>query len=277
MMIVAFKRRLSREEPKRHRSIKGSAMNADPKMLQQLSADIGISQETPPMVVSRPDSRGENSRPASSDRRTDQIAEEEYVKLVQRVFLRPTGDAPRVIVFSGIDPGNGCTRVCRKTAEVLAGTSSGTICLVDAGFYSSHSQPKNVTSQVRWNLSRTARPVRTYVHEMETQNLWTLSRGCASSVRSNPIAIDIARTRLQALRREFDRVLIDASPLNQSGDATALAQLADGLIVVIEANVTRRQTAREVLETLGQAGVKVWGVVLNKRMVPLPDNLYRQL
>src|ERR1700722_14613252 len=97
-----------------------SAMNADPKVLQQLPTDIGISQQASPMVVSRPDSRGENSRATSSDRRTDQIAEEEYVKLVQRVFLRPTADTPRVVVFSGIDPGNGCTRVCRKTAEVLA-------------------------------------------------------------------------------------------------------------------------------------------------------------
>jgi Mrp family chromosome partitioning ATPase len=112
---------------------------------------------------------------------------------------------------------------------------------------------------------------------METPNLWTLSPGCTASARNNPMAIDIARARLQELRQEFDRVLIDAPPLNQCDDAMALAELGDGLVVVIEANATRRQTARKVMETLGQAGVKVLGVVLNKRMFPIPEKLYRQL
>jgi Mrp family chromosome partitioning ATPase len=252
-------------------------MNADPKILRPLPVDIGVSQESAPMAVSRPAFHGRSSQGSSSDRRMDQIAEGEYVKLVLRVFLRPTGDVPRVVVFSGIDPGNGCTRVCRQTAEVLAGTSSGTVCLVDAGFYSSLSQ------QAERSVPNPTEPlpnsglVHAYVHEMETPNLWTLSPGCTASARNNPMAIDIARARLQELRQEFDRVLIDAPPLNQCDDAMALAELGDGLVVVIEANATRRQTARKVMETLGQAGVKVLGVVLNKRMFPIPEKLYRQL
>jgi Mrp family chromosome partitioning ATPase len=252
-------------------------MNADPKILQQSRVDIGLSQETSPMVVSSPASCGKNAQGTSSDRQADQIAEGEYVKLVQRVFFRPTGDVPQVVVFSGIDPGNGCTRVCRKTAEVLAGASSGTVCLVDANFYSPQSPRAESNISGLTELLAGGGPVRAYVHEMETQNLWTLSRGCNGSTRNNPIAIDMVRARLQELRQEFDRVLIDAPPLNQCGDAMAFAQLGDGLIVVIEANATRRQTARKVMETLGQAEVKVLGVVLNKRMFPIPDKLYRQL
>ena len=252
-------------------------MSADPKIFQRSPVDVGVSQETSPIAVSRPAFHGKNSQGTSSDRRADQIAEGEYAKLVQRVFLRPTGDAPQVVVFSGIDSGNGCTRVCRKTAEVLAGASSGTVCLVDADSYSSHSQQaERDLSSPREPLQNSG-PIRSYVHEMETPNLWTLSRGCAGSTHNNPIAIDIVRARLQELRQEFDRVLIDAPPLNQCGDAMAFAQLGDGLIVVIEANATRRQTARKVMETLGQSGVTVLGVVLNKRMFPIPERLYRQL
>ena len=252
-------------------------MNADPKIFHPSPVDTGVSQETAPIAVSRPASHGKNSQGTASDRRTDQIAQREYVKLVQRVFLRPAGDAPQVVVFSGIDSGNGCTRVCRKTAEVLAGASSGTVCLVEADSYSSHSQqPERDLSSPTEPLQNSG-PIRSYVHEMETPNLWTLSRGCAGSTHNNPVAIDVLRARLQELRQEFDRVLIDAPPLNQCGDAMAFAQLGDGLIVVIEANATRRQTARKVMETLGQTGVTVLGVVLNKRMFPIPERLYRQL
>jgi succinoglycan biosynthesis transport protein ExoP len=251
-------------------------MNADPNILQQLPVDIGVSQEPSRPVASRPTSNDKNPQRASTNRRTDQIAEAEYANLVRRVFLQPA-DVPQVVVFSGIDPGNGCTRVCRKTAEVLTAASCGTVCLVNADLYSPQS-PRAQSNLSRSTESRASGgPVRTYVHEMEIQNLWTLPRGYTGSNRNNPIAIDIVRARVQELRQEFDRILIDAPPLNQCGDAMALAQLGDGLIVVIEANATRRQTARKVMETLGQAGVKVLGVVLNKRMFPIPEKLYRQL
>jgi len=252
-------------------------MSADPKILQSSSVNISASGEASPRSAPRATSRGNSALGTSADHRTEQIAHEEYVKLVQRVFLRATGDAPQVVVFSGIDPGNGCSRICRKAAEILAGASSGTVCLVDANLYSPPSRQDERNGLGLMESLVGNGPVRTYVHEMETQNLWMLPRGCAGSASANPIAIEMIRTRLQELRQEFDRVLIDAPPLNQHSDAVALAQLADGLIIVIEADVTRRETARKVMETLSQAGVKVLGAVLNKRMFPIPEKLYRQL
>ena len=67
------------------------------------------------------------------------------------------------------------------------------------------------------------------------------------------------------MREEFDYVLIDTPPLNQYDDAVVLGQFADGLVLVLEANATRREPALRVVENLRAAQVQVLGAVLNKR------------
>ena len=41
-----------------------------------------------------------------------------------------------MVVFAGIDHGNGCTRICAQAAETLQENFRGTICLVEANFRS---------------------------------------------------------------------------------------------------------------------------------------------
>ena len=62
----------------------------------------------------------------------DRFAREETLKLVQRVFLLQASTAPRVVMFAGVDQGNGCSRICAQTAEVLAANLAGTVCVIDA-------------------------------------------------------------------------------------------------------------------------------------------------
>src|SRR4029077_4858344 len=57
---------------------------------------------------------------------------EEVSKLVQRVFLLPGGQSPRSVVFMGTEPGNGCSWMGARTAEVLASQITGRVCLVEA-------------------------------------------------------------------------------------------------------------------------------------------------
>jgi len=79
------------------------------------------------------------------------------------------------------------------------------------------------------------------------------------------------------LRDAFDYILIDAPPLNQYAEAIGLGQLADGLVLVLEANATRRESALRVTEMLRAAQVQVLGAVLNKRTFPIPQSLYHRL
>jgi receptor protein-tyrosine kinase len=88
---------------------------------------------------------------------------------------------------------------------------------------------------------------------------------------------DRMKTRLAELRKEFDYVLIDVPPLNKYADATALARQTDGVVVVLEANVTRKEAATKAVESLRSSGISILGAVLNKRTFPIPEKLYNLL
>ncbi len=68
---------------------------------------------------------------------------------------------------------------------------------------------------------------------------------------------------LQSLSDQADIVLIDCPPVLPVADASMLASIVDGVILVVRANYTRGHTVREALQHLNQTGTKVIGVVLN--------------
>jgi Mrp family chromosome partitioning ATPase len=65
--------------------------------------------------------------------------------------------------------------------------------------------------------------------------------------------------------------------LNTYADGVTIARLADGIVLVLEANATRREAASKVTENLRAAQVKILGAVLNKRTYPIPESLYHRL
>jgi len=82
---------------------------------------------------------------------------------------------------------------------------------------------------------------------------------------------------VQELRDEFQYVLIDVPALNLYADAVAIGHIADGVVVVLHADSTRRESALRGLECLKDAGVEVLGAVLNRRTFPIPEFVYRRL
>jgi Mrp family chromosome partitioning ATPase len=85
------------------------------------------------------------------------------------------------------------------------------------------------------------------------------------------------KERITELRSEFDYLLIDAPPLNAYADGMILGRLADGVVLVLEANATRREAALRVTESLRTTRIPVLGAVLNNRTFPIPEALYRRL
>ena len=85
------------------------------------------------------------------------------------------------------------------------------------------------------------------------------------------------RARFEELRTQFEYVLINAPPMNVFADSALLGQFSDGVILVVEANSTRRETAQRLKENLEAANVQVLGVVLNNRTFPIPESVYRKL
>jgi capsular exopolysaccharide synthesis family protein len=69
---------------------------------------------------------------------------------------------------------------------------------------------------------------------------------------------------LEQLKRQFDYVIIDSSPVFAADDATTLAPKADATLFVVSSGYSRAKPVREALNTLYQRQAKIMGVVFNR-------------
>lgn len=82
---------------------------------------------------------------------------------------------------------------------------------------------------------------------------------------------------LQTLRFVFDYVLLDCSALKTSDTAALFAPSVDGVVVVVEAERTRKEQVRNALNTIETANGNLLGCVLNKRRYSIPQWIYARL
>jgi Mrp family chromosome partitioning ATPase len=203
----------------------------------------------------------------------------ELAKLVQRVFLLPGGEYNHTVVFTSSDAGNGCSWICARVGELLASQVTGTVCLVDANLQSPtlHEQFAVPNQHGLSDALRQSGSIRGYVSQLSRRNLALVSCGSESKDAQSMVTSDRMRMRLSELRSEFDYVLIDCPSMSVSNEAVSLGSAADGVVLVLKANSTRKDRARNAVRDLQAAKVKVLGAVLNQRTFPIPDKLYNKL
>lgn len=88
----------------------------------------------------------------------------------------------------------------------------------------------------------------------------------AGTIPPNPnqlLASDTMRATLAELKKRYDFVVIDTSPLIPVTDPLWLVHETDGAIVVARNRKTRRQELSKAMATLGSVGARVLGVVSN--------------
>jgi len=207
------------------------------------------------------------------------LAREEQMKLVQRVFLRTDHGSPRAVLFSGLDGEAGCASTCTRVGEILASRGEGRVCLVDANFRTPSLHEcfgaENVNGLAEATTERG--PIEKFARQTLEPDLWLMPSGTAASKLRFPAMADGLRLRMEELRNIFRYVVIHSGPLRMETSSMLLSRWADGVVLVLEANSTRRDAARRAKENLAVAGVSVLGVVLNNRTFPIPEAIYRRL
>jgi len=199
------------------------------------------------------------------------------LRLVERLFLTTDANdrnSRRRVVFCGIDEGAGSKSLCAEIGRSLANQVQSQVCVMDANVRvpthislfdllpcDSSPHPDDVASQ------RVLRRV--------AKNLCVVSPLMVAS-KDTP-TIDQARALIRNLSDEFAYVVISAPPIGLYGDAALLGQMVDGVVLVLEANSTRRVTAKKAKQALQAANVRILGTVLNNRTFPIPERIYRLL
>ena len=201
----------------------------------------------------------------------ENFAREQIRGLVRQVFFANAAPAMRQVVFSPIDPETDVRRICRRVGEALALETAASVAL--AGEY-----PQLYEASVRDECAA----------EDDIRGVATL-RQSATRLRGNLWLVPFERggedafstvslySHLCELRREFEYSIVEGALAGASNEATAMAQLADGVVLVLSAHRTRRATARNVKERLEAAQARILGIVLSDREFPIPEKIYRRL
>ena len=189
----------------------------------------------------------------------------ETVHLVQTIFLSATPRSARRVVFCGVDGGSGSSSVCASAGRALTAISDKSICLVDADVRLQYlSSAFGINNSIPFPTSASVRDRCAHIEG----NLWLagadlLANDCGVLLTSGEL-----RHRLTQLMDTFDYLLVNAPGIGVSRDAALVGEVVGAAILVVEANTTRRQTARRAKESLEGAGVRVVGNRSPQSIVP---------
>lgn len=255
-------------------------------------------QQTPAREMMRPEPEPQNQRlqirwpravkekiseqeaPKRIKHRTDleTIRSREEVKLVQRIFPPNPQSTPQLVLFSSLESEANACSITARSAEILAARSEGPVCVVDANIRSPFLHHYFGVENCR-GLSEAileSGPVQDCAVHHSKIDLWVIPSGSAVIQLSVPEVSKRLRSRMMELRTLFKYVVV-SSPLYLDRVPAPYSLAADGIVLIVEANSTRRETVREVMEDLEVVGVHVFGVVLNNRTFPIPDAIYHNL
>ena len=218
------------------------------------------------------DLSGEATSLAAPGWTPENFAREQIQGLVRQIFLSKSAPPVRQVIFSAVEAETDVRSICRRVGDALAAEAVGTVGVMGEFPRLIQASPTEEMSEERIRPGNTPplRRIATRVHG----NLWLVpgsTRGGAG------VSTASLHSYLGELRREFEYSIVEGPAYGMSADATAMAQFADGIILVLSAQYTRRATARKIKQSLLGAQACLLGTVLIDRVFPIPQGLYRRL
>jgi len=147
------------------------------------------------------------------------------------------------------------SQVAASLAAVLKQTSQGRVLLLDAR-----------------GLQQREQPGRVALPGFEVGTDGSLPGGAGRSCESTT-----ASELLASLKQDYSYIVLDAPPVLGTTAGARICGQADAVILVLEAEATRWEVAREAKDLLQQARARLLGVVLNNRRYHIPHWLYERL
>jgi hypothetical protein len=203
----------------------------------------------------------------------DHFGEEQIRSLVRQIFLPGWPKPARQVVFCAVENGD-AGEVCMRVGQALAAQIPRNVALVETHVSSSDGDEEYGTPTVLRPAG--FRPLRDSARRISA-HLWRVGRESFLGENEAGLSVEWLPGRLRELRVEFDYTVLHAPPAALCSDAALLGYLSDGVILVLEANSTRRAAAQRTMQMLRMAHTKVLGTVLNGRRFPIPEGIYRRL
>ncbi len=201
----------------------------------------------------------------------DSPASEAYRTLRTNLIYSFVDNPPKVIVMTSPGPKEGKSTTCANLGVALAQAGKNTLILdcdfrkpVIHKFFGMH----NLEGVA--NILARERELREVAHA-PVPGLWVVTVG---PMPPNPAEL-LGTRRLSELlamvRAEFDYVLVDAPPIGLVSDPAILATQGDGVLLVLDAQKTRKGAVRQSVRSLKAVRGIILGTVMNNVKVTKGD------
>lgn len=115
------------------------------------------------------------------------------------------------------------------------------------------------------------------VYRIGEESLYILPTGNPTSSPGSLITYSRISRFLEDARKEYSLVLIDGPPVITCAEATLIASIVDGVVLIIETERTKREIVGRAKSAMKEAKANIVGVVLNRRRFAIPKFIYRHL
>lgn len=193
----------------------------------------------------------------------DMVFQEQFKTLRSKIEYKLDAMGWKVIGITSSIAGEGKTLTCAKAAESLALTKRKKVLLVDAdirkadlskGLFKSKSPGLTEILSGNTNLQQVIR-------QTGVPGLEAISAGEGVAQPADLLAGARFRSLIDALRKEFDIIILDTPPVLAVSDTISMKEHLDGFVFIYRAGFTPMSMFQQATEEIGEK--KILGVVLN--------------
>jgi len=203
---------------------------------------------------------------------------ESYRQLRTLVLLSSAGGAPKTLLVTSSQPGEGKTTTVVNTAMILAQTGAKVV-IVDGDMRRPrlHSifnldNDKGLSGILASKM--TEGEMLGCVQQHEESSLYLLPSGRLPPNPAELLGSDQIRSLISVLENTFTHIVIDSPPVASFTDGVLLSSVADGVLLVVHGGAASRHIVRRSKQLLSDVGAKIFGVVLNNVTVSRHDYYY---
>ena len=189
---------------------------------------------------------------------------EAFRKLKTQIFLHP-GKSPRLILVTSAAPQEGKTLVAVNLAVAISKEIHSNAILVDGdlrrpGIHLEKSQSAKGLS----NYLSDGVPLSEILIDSQIEKLRIILAGSSTRKSSELIRSRKMGELLQSLRESGENtyIVVDSPPIMATPDPTLLSTMVDGIILVIRAGYTSRESVQSAIKSIDRQ--KIIGVIFNQ-------------
>ena len=204
---------------------------------------------------------------------------EAHCQCILQRLRTPQGTIPRLVGVMSCCSGDGTSTVAAGIARTAVDRFHPRALLVDVNFASpvQHTLFRLESRVGLQDVLANAAPWKGVAQATSHRGLSVLAAGvdgADSSVEVHPVRF---QKFLDEIRNAFPLVVFDLPAIGTGATAVTLAAQLECVVVVVEAEKTRREVVRRHCEALTRGGATPIGTVLNRRQHPIPEWVYQRL